>query len=75
MGVFREVLGRTDFGVLDDSVAICRGVMYGIMPEVRIVDLDPEVFAAARKYFQPYNHLDTLGNWTFMADDASPAVA
>src|SRR3954470_2383689 len=33
----------TDFGVLDDSVAICRGVMYGIMPEVRIVDLTHEV--------------------------------
>jgi S-adenosylmethionine hydrolase len=33
----------TDFGVLDDSVAICRGVMYGIMPEVRIVDLTHQV--------------------------------
>jgi hypothetical protein len=33
----------TDFGVVDDSVAICRGVMYSIMPEVRIVDLSHEV--------------------------------
>jgi S-adenosylmethionine hydrolase len=33
----------TDFGVLDDSVAICRGVMYGIMPDVRIVDLTHQV--------------------------------
>ena len=33
----------TDFGVVDDSVALCRGVMYGIMPEVRIVDLTHEV--------------------------------
>jgi len=33
----------TDFGVVDDAVAICRGVMYGIMPEVRIVDLTHEV--------------------------------
>jgi S-adenosylmethionine hydrolase len=33
----------TDFGVVDDSVAICRGVMYGIMPTVRIVDLTHEV--------------------------------
>jgi len=33
----------TDFGVVDDSVAICRGVMYGIMPDVRIVDLTHEV--------------------------------
>lgn len=40
----------TDFGVLDDSVAICRGVMYGIMPDVRIVDLTHEV--------TPYSILD-----------------
>ena len=33
----------TDFGVLDDSVAICRGVMYSIMPAVRIVDLTHQV--------------------------------
>jgi len=33
------IVFMTDFGVVDDSVAICRGVMYGIMPEVRIVDL------------------------------------
>jgi S-adenosylmethionine hydrolase len=29
--------------VVDDSVAICRGVMYGIMPDVRIVDLTHQV--------------------------------
>jgi S-adenosylmethionine hydrolase len=40
----------TDFGVLDDSVAICRGVMYGITPEVRIVDLTHDV--------TPYSILD-----------------
>jgi S-adenosylmethionine hydrolase len=33
----------TDFGVLDDSVAICRGVMYSLMPDVRIVDLTHQV--------------------------------
>jgi S-adenosylmethionine hydrolase len=33
----------TDFGVVDDSVALCRGVMYSIMPEVRIVDLTHQV--------------------------------
>ena len=38
--------------------------------EVRIVDLDAEVFDAARTYFQDYNRLDTLRNWTFTADDA-----
>jgi S-adenosylmethionine hydrolase len=37
------IVFMTDFGVVDDSVAICRGVMYSIMPEVRIVDLTHEV--------------------------------
>ncbi len=37
------IVFMTDFGVLDDSVALCRGVMYSIMPSVRIVDLTHEV--------------------------------
>src|SRR5215472_13589927 len=37
------IVFMTDFGLLDDSVAICRGVMYGIMPEVRIVDITHQV--------------------------------
>jgi S-adenosylmethionine hydrolase len=37
------IVFMTDFGVVDDSVAICRAVMYGIMPEVRIVDLTHQV--------------------------------
>src|ERR1700716_399662 len=37
------IVFMTDFGVLDDSVAICRGVMFSIMPEVRIVDLTHQV--------------------------------
>jgi S-adenosylmethionine hydrolase len=39
----QTIVFMTDFGVVDDSVAICRGVMYSIMPEVRIVDLTHEV--------------------------------
>ena len=39
----QTIVFMTDFGVLDDSVAICRGVMYSIMPEVRIVDLTQQV--------------------------------
>jgi S-adenosylmethionine hydrolase len=50
------IVFMTDFGVLDDSVAICRGVMYGIMPTVRIVDLTHQVtpfsiFEGARYLF------------------------
>jgi S-adenosyl-L-methionine hydrolase (adenosine-forming) len=37
------IVFMTDFGVVDDAVAICRGVMYSIMPEVRVVDLTHEV--------------------------------
>src|SRR6204780_2925174 len=37
------IVFMTDFGLVDDSVALCRGVMYGIMPDVRIVDLTHEV--------------------------------
>ena len=37
------IVFMTDFGVLDDSVAICRGVMYSIAPDVRIVDLTHQV--------------------------------
>lgn len=33
----------TDFGVIDDSVAICKGVMYGVDPDLRIVDLSHQV--------------------------------
>jgi S-adenosylmethionine hydrolase len=37
------IVFMTDFGVVDDSVALCRGVMYSVMPSVRIVDLTHEV--------------------------------
>jgi S-adenosylmethionine hydrolase len=37
------IVFMTDFGVVDDSVPICRGVMYSVMPDVRIVDLTHQV--------------------------------
>lgn len=40
----------TDFGVIDDSVAICKGVMYSIDPGLNIVDLTHQV--------TPYSILD-----------------
>ena len=39
------VVFMTDFGVNDDSVALCKGVMYGIVPNLRIVDLTHQVNA------------------------------
>src|SRR5512137_652176 len=44
------VVFMTDFGVVDDSVALCRGVMYSIVPNLRIVDLTHQV--------TPYSILD-----------------
>ena len=44
------VVFMTDFGVLDDSVPICKGVMYSIAPDLRIVDLTHQV--------TPYSILD-----------------
>lgn len=37
------VVFMTDFGTQDDSVGICKGVMYSIAPELRIVDLTHQV--------------------------------
>jgi S-adenosylmethionine hydrolase len=37
------IVFMTDFGVVDDSVAICRGVMYTIAPAARIFDLTHQV--------------------------------
>ncbi|MFZ0299043.1 MAG: S-adenosyl-l-methionine hydroxide adenosyltransferase family protein [Candidatus Sulfotelmatobacter sp.] len=39
----QTIVFMTDFGLVDDSVALCRGVMYSIMPSVRIVDLTHQV--------------------------------
>jgi hypothetical protein len=39
------VVFMTDFGVVDDSVALCKGVMYSITPNLRIVDLTHQVNA------------------------------
>jgi S-adenosylmethionine hydrolase len=33
----------TDFGTANDAVAICRGVIYGIAPDVRIMDITHQV--------------------------------
>lgn len=44
------IVFMTDFGVVDDSVALCKGVMYSTVPNVRIVDLTHQV--------TPYSILD-----------------
>jgi S-adenosylmethionine hydrolase len=39
------IVFMTDYGTLDDSVAICKGVMLSLAPEARIVDLTHQVTA------------------------------
>lgn len=39
----KTIVFMTDFGIVDDSVNICKGVMYSIAPQVRIVDLTHQV--------------------------------
>lgn len=37
------IVFMTDFGTVDDSVPICKGVMYSLLPNLRIVDLTHQV--------------------------------
>lgn len=37
------IVFMTDFGLIDDAVAICKGVMLGIAPDATIVDLSHDV--------------------------------
>lgn len=37
------VVFMTDFGHVDDAIPICKGVMYGIEPDLRLVDLTHDV--------------------------------
>ena len=37
------VVFMTDFGTVDDAVPICKGVMYSILPDLRIVDITHQV--------------------------------
>jgi S-adenosylmethionine hydrolase len=39
------IVFMTDYGTLDDSVAICKGVMLSISPDARIIDLTHQVTA------------------------------
>ncbi|HMK23941.1 MAG TPA: SAM-dependent chlorinase/fluorinase [Terriglobales bacterium] len=39
----QTIVFMTDFGTVDDSVPICKGVMYSILPSVRVVDLSHQV--------------------------------
>src|SRR5437899_2472827 len=42
-GARPAIVFMTDFGSANDAVAICRGVIYGIAPEVRLMDITHQV--------------------------------
>jgi len=42
-GQHETIVFMTDFGHVDDSVPICKGVMLGVAPDLRIVDLTHDV--------------------------------
>ncbi len=65
-----RMLGTPRVALLGCGSMATVGLIGDFVPEIRIVDLDAEVFGASRKYFQEFNRLDTLKNWTFTADDA-----
>lgn len=70
-----RLLGRPTVAVLGCGSMSTVGRIGGFVPSVRIVDIDPEVFKAARRYFGNYNQLEELHNWTFTADDAKHWLA
>ncbi|MBI2514105.1 MAG: hypothetical protein HYV96_19200 [Opitutae bacterium] len=70
-----RLLGAPKTAVLGCGSMATVGRIGDFVPTVRIVDIDPEVFGAARKYFSAYNRLDELHNWTFEADDAKHWIA
>jgi S-adenosyl-L-methionine hydrolase (adenosine-forming) len=61
-----EIAFMTDFGLLDDSVAICKQVMYNIDPTVRILDISHEV--------TPFSILDGARYLDGMSDYVPPAT-
>jgi S-adenosylmethionine hydrolase len=42
-GQHQTIVFMTDFGHVDDSVPICKGVMLGVAPDLRIIDLTHDV--------------------------------
>jgi S-adenosyl-L-methionine hydrolase (adenosine-forming) len=61
-----EIAFMTDFGLLDDSVAICKQVMYNIDPTVRILDISHAV--------TPFSILDGARYLDGMSDYVPPGT-
>lgn len=70
-----RLLGRPKVAVLGCGSMATVGRIGKMVPDIRIVDLDPVVFEAARRFFAADNRLDELDNWTFEADDAKHWIA
>ena len=69
------LLTRPRVAVLGCGSMATVGVIGAGAEAVEIVDIDEEVFAASRAFFQDYNRLGALSNWSFRADDAKHFLA
>ncbi len=65
-----RLLGHPRVNLLGCGVMSTVGRIGGFVPEITIVDIDRAVFETSRRFFQRYNHLDSLHNWRFVEDDA-----
>jgi spermidine synthase len=70
-----RLLGTPTVCVLGCGSMATVGRIGGFSKSVRIIDIDPGVFEASRAFFQEYNRLDELRNWSFVPDDAKHFVA
>ena len=65
-----KLLDNPRVNLLGCGVMSTIGRIGDMVKDITIVDIDQEVFNTSKKYFQEYNRLDSLDNWTFIADDA-----
>ena len=70
-----RLLGSPTVALLGCGSMATVGRIGSFVPSISIVDLDAQVFAAARRFFPEYNRLGELHNWTFTDDDAKHWVA
>ncbi len=70
-----KLLGSPSVCILGCGSMSTVGRIGSFVPSIQIVDLDRAVFETSSRFFQRYNRLDQLNNWTFTADDAKHFLA
>lgn len=70
-----RLLGKPEVAVLGCGSMSTVGRIGDIAKSIKIVELDRGVFETSKKYFQDYNRLDKLKNWSLVTDDAKHYLA